>query len=266
MHHKANPWNTTRKKELSSSAVRLWVKDNIRNLRFWVLNWATFYFFNELSKKQQQPPGTVLALTEVKFECKRSSSGAEGVESLPRVPVPVERVAPTLLTLRVQWVLSRIKLPPHLWRKQNQGGITAQVVRAATTERLWWPIIHLEPPLGPETLQLPPALAACQEPNWTSDLPGTTPLFFPSSRAEQTWQGFLLPAARAPCPNRSWEPSSLPSGKASVCTSGLWYKQQAPIWNVSLGYFRCCYSLHVVCNRTSGRRWCPHPKRKQLHS
>lgn len=72
-----------------------------------------FLFFNQLSKKQQQPPETVLALTEVKFECKWSSSRTKGVESLPRVPVPVEGVAPTLLTLRIQWVLSRIKLPPH---------------------------------------------------------------------------------------------------------------------------------------------------------
>ncbi|KAF2986507.1 hypothetical protein EK904_003771 [Melospiza melodia maxima] len=45
----------------------------------------------------------------------------KGVESLPRVPAPVERVVAALLTLRIQWVLSRIKLSPHFWRKQNPG-------------------------------------------------------------------------------------------------------------------------------------------------
>lgn len=51
-HHKPNQFSfNERKKEHSSSAVRLWVKDNITEIKILGLELRDFLFFNDLSKK-----------------------------------------------------------------------------------------------------------------------------------------------------------------------------------------------------------------------
>lgn len=71
---------------------------------------SLFLIFKNIKEEEQKN-----GLIEVEFESKRSA-GAEGVEPLPRVPAPVERVAAaSLLALRIQGVFSVIELLPHFW-------------------------------------------------------------------------------------------------------------------------------------------------------
>lgn len=83
-------------------------------------NKVIFVCFKTLKKWRKRSRKTA-GLIEVEFKSKRSA-WAEGIEPLPWVPAPVERVAATsLLALCVQGVFSVIKLLPHFWKRSQQG-------------------------------------------------------------------------------------------------------------------------------------------------
>ena len=111
---------------------------NRQTLPFWTPLWSWtnwkigIFFFNRIPeqgyfvcfktlKKWRKRSRKTAGLIEVEFKSKRSA-WAKGIEPLPWVPAPVERVAATsLLALCVQGVFSIIKLLPHFWKRSQQG-------------------------------------------------------------------------------------------------------------------------------------------------